>query len=608
MTLPGVKSVGEASSGFNVRGGSTDQNLIVFNEGTIYNPNHMFGILSAFNPDVINDVELYKSSIPAEYGGRISSVLEVRSRDGNNKKVQGSLGLGLLTSRLHLEGPIIKDRTSFILGGRTTYSNWIFNLLPASSSYAGGRASFQDVNLGISHKVDERNSIHAYGYFSRDKFSFSHDTTFRYRNVSGSVKWHSIFNDRHSMTATAGYDSYHYGLEDTFNKFTAYSLQTDINQAFAKVNFKSSLTDAHTLSYGLNATWYDLNPGKLLAEGDSSLVVSRSLARERAVEAALYVGDTWKIDERLSVDAGLRWSQFLRPGMKKFYGGPEIRLSGKYSFDDLTSVKAGFNTMRQYIHMISNSVNVSPTDSWRLTSDEIRPQTGWQAAAGVYRTLMDGTVDLSLEAYYKHVKHYIDYKSGAVLVMNEHLADELVETENRSYGVELMAKKSLGKLNGWVSYTWSRSRLREMEDRGVNTINNGNWYNASHDKPHDLKVVANYKFTHRYSLSVNLDYATGRPVTIPVGRYNYGGMRLVYSERNGYRIPDYFRLDLALIIEPGHYLKKLTHMSFTLGCYNVTGRKNPYSVFYTTDGYRVSGHMLSVFASQIPYANLNLKF
>ena len=608
MTLPGVKSVGEASSGFNVRGGATDQNLILFNGGTIYNPNHMFGILSAFNPDVINDVELYKSSIPAEYGGRISSVLEVRSRDGNSKKVQGSLGLGLLTSRLHLEGPLVKDRTSFILGGRTTYSNWIFKLLPPSSNYAGGRASFQDVNLGVSHKVDERNSIHAYGYFSRDKFSFSHDTTFRYRNLSASLKWHSIFNDRHSMTATAGYDSYHYGLEDTFNKFAAYTLQTAIDQAFAKVSFKSTVSDAHTLSYGLNATWYDLNPGKLLPAGDSSLVVARSLTREQALEAALYIGDTWQVDERLSLDAGLRWSQFLRPGMKRFHGGPEVRLSGKYSFDDVTSVKAGFNTMRQYIHMISNSVNVSPTDSWRLASDQIRPQSGWQAAAGFYRTLMDGTLDLSLEAYYKHVKHYIDYKSGAVLVMNEHLADELVETENRSYGVELMARKSLGKLNGWVSYTWSRSRLREMEDRGVNTINHGDWYNAPHDKPHDLKVVANYKFTHRYSISANLDYATGRPVTIPVGRYNYDGMRLVYSERNGYRIPDYFRLDLALIVEPGHYLKQLTHMSVTLGCYNVTGRKNPYSVFYTTDGRNVSGHMLSVFATQIPYVNLNLKF
>ena len=609
MTLPGVKSVGEASSGFNVRGGSTDQNLVLFNGGTVYNPNHMFGILSSFNPDVINDVELYKSSIPAQYGGRISSVLEVRSRDGNSKKVQGSLGLGLLTSRLHLEGPIVKDRTTFILGGRTTYSNWIFNLLPANSSYAGGRASFQDVNLGVSHKMNERNSIHAYGYFSRDKFSFSNDTTFRYRNINGALKWHSVFSDRHTMTATVGYDSYHYGIEDRFNVYTAYTLNTAVDQAFAKVHFTSVLNEDHTLNYGVNALRYDLNPGSYHAAGDSSWVVSRDLDHERAWETAVYAGDTWRINTALSLEAGIRWSQFFRPGNHRFRGGPEFRLSGKYSFNEVTSVKAGFNTMRQYVHMISNSINVSPTDSWRLTSDKIRPQEGWQAATGVYRTLLDNTLDLSLEAYYKRVKHYIDYKSGAVLVMNENLADELVETENRSYGVELMAKKTLGKLNGWVSYTYSRSRLREMEDRGVETINGGRWYNAPYDKPHDVKVVANYKFTHRYSLSANLDYATGRPVTIPVGRYNYdNGIRLVYSERNGYRIPDYFRLDLALIVEPGHYLKKLTHMSLTFGCYNVTGRKNPYSIYYTSDGRTVSGHMLSVFATQIPYVNFNLKF
>ena len=609
MTLPGVKSVGEASSGFNVRGGSTDQNLILFNEGTIYNPNHMFGLLSSFNPDVINDVELYKSSIPAQYGGRISSVLEIRSRDGNSKKFQGSLGLGLLTSRLHLEGPIVKDRTTFILGGRSTYSNWIFKLLPANSNYSGGKASFQDVNLGLSHKVNERNSLHLYGYFSRDKFSFSGDTIFRYRNINGSMKWHSIFNDRHSMTATVGYDSYHYGIEDSFNPHTAYTLNTAVDQLFAKVNFKSTLGDAHTLGYGLNATLYDLNPGSYHPVGEVSLVEAMDLDHERALEAALYLSDTWVLNEHLTFDAGLRWSQFLRPGVRKFLGGPEFRISGKYSFNDVTSVKAGFNTMRQYIHMISNSINVSPTDSWRLSSDRIAPQTGWQAAAGFYRTLLDNTLDLSLEAYYKRVKHYVDYKSGAVLVMNPNLADDLVDTENRSYGVEVMAKKTLGKLNGWISYTYSRSRLREMEDRGIYTINGGKWYNAPYDKPHDVKVVANYKFTHRYSISVNLDYATGRPVTIPVGRYMYGGgMRLVYSERNSYRIPDYFRLDLALIIEPGHYLKKLTHMSFTIGCYNVTGRKNPYSVYYTSDGYTVSGHMLSVFATQIPYVNFNLKF
>jgi hypothetical protein len=609
MTLPGVKSVGEASSGFNVRGGSTDQNLILFNGGTIYNPNHMFGILSSFNTDIISDVELYKSSIPASYGGRISSVLEVRSRDGNSKKVQGSLGIGLLTSRLHLEGPLVKDKTTFILGARTTYSNWILRLLPANSSYSGGRASFQDVNLGLNHKFNDRNSIHAYGYWSRDKFSFSQDTIYRYRNINGSLRWHSIFHENHEMTLTVGYDSYHYSIEERFDPYAAYKLSNAVDQGFAKLHFKSTLSDAHTLEYGLNATLYDLNPGSYHPSGDSSLVQARDLLKERALEGALYVSDTWKITDALSFDMGVRWSQFFRWDDKSHYGGPEFRLSGKYSFNDVTSVKAGFNTMRQYIHMISNSINVSPTDSWRLSSSKIRPQTGWQAAAGFYRTLWNNTVDLSLEGYYKRVKHYIDYKSGAILVMNENLADELVETENRAYGVEVMVKKSLGKLNGWVSYTWSRSQLREMEDRGLETINGGRWYSAAYDKPHDIKVVANYKFTHRYSLSLNLDYSTGRPVTIPVSRYNYaGGTHLIYSDRNSYRIPDYFRLDLALIVEPGHYLKKLTHMSFTFGCYNVTGRKNPYSVFYTAEGSTVKGHMLSVFATQIPYINFNLKF
>ena len=626
MTLPGVKSVGEAASGFNVRGGSTDQNLILFNEGTIYNPNHMFGIQSAFNTDVISDVELYKSSIPAEYGGRISSVLEVKSRDGNSKKVEGSLGLGLLTSRFHLEGPIVKDRTTFILGGRTTYSDWMLDILTnmnakdraanwmldalpqPSSAYSGGSASFQDLNAGISHRFNENNSIHAYGYFSRDRFGFGSDTTFRYRNLNGSLKWHSILGDGHSMTAVVGVDRYGYGVEDTYEAPAAYQLSTGVDQAYAKLRFQSALNDAHTLTYGLQATGYDLNPGSYGPLGEESLAEPRSLERERAVEAAVYAGDTWKMNEAFSFDLGVRWSQFFRPDNKP-WGGPEFRVSGKYSFNDITSVKAGFNTMRQYVHMISNSVNISPTDSWRLASDKIRPQTGWQAAAGFYRTMFDGTVDFSLEGYYKRVEHYIDYKGGAVLVMNDHLADDLIETENRSYGVEVLFKKTLGKLNGWVSYTWSRSLLRQMGDPGIFSVNGGDWYNAPYDKPHDVKVVANYKFTHRYSLSANFDYSTGRPVTLPVGQYWYGdGVRLLYSDRNAYRIPDYLRLDLAIIVEPGHYLKQLTHMSFTFGCYNVTGRKNPYSVYFTSNGSKISGHMLSVFAVPIPYVNFNLKF
>ena len=610
LTLPGVKSVGEASSGFNVRGGSADQNLVLFNDGTIYNPSHFFGIFSAFNTDVINDIELYKSSIPAEFGGRISSVLDVRGREGNAKKVQGSLGLGLLTSRFHIEGPIQEDRTTFIVGGRTTYSNWLFNLLPENSAYSGGRASFSDLNASVTHRVNDLNTIQAYGYWSRDSFSFDGDTTFRYSNLNASLKWRHTVSGRTGLTMVAGYDRYSSVVDDSFNEVSAYSLATGVNQAFVKAGFKSVLNDRHTLAYGASSVLYDLNPGLLSPLTGSSLVAYKALIRQRAMEPAVYAGDTWKPGEKLSVDMGIRFSGFEAFSPSKFYWSPELRFSGKYSFRPNVSIKAGFNSMSQYIHLISNTASVSPMDAWQLAGTAIKPQRGWQAAAGLYWTVKDNTIDFSLESYYKRVSHSLDYKSGAVLIMNENLPDDLVETYGRAYGVEFMVKKALGKLNGWMSYTYSRSFLREMQDRGVETINGGAWYPAPHDKPHDFKLVGNYKFTHRYSLSVNVDYSTGRPVTIPVAVYNYGGgLRLQYSTRNGYRIPDYFRMDLALNIDPGHYLRKLTHMSWTLGVYNVTGRKNPYSVYYTTNGgTSVSGYMISVFATPIPYLNLNLKF
>ena len=610
LTLPGVKSVGEASSGFNVRGGSSDQNLVLFNDGTIYNPSHFFGIFSAFNTDVINDIELYKSSIPAEFGGRISSVLDVRGREGNAKKVQGSLGLGLLTSRFHLEGPLKEDRTTFIIGGRTTYSNWIFGLLPEESAYAGGRASFSDLNGSITHRVNDRNTIQAYAYWSRDSFSFDGDTTFHYSNLNASLKWRSTLSPRTGLTVVTGYDRYSNVVDDAFNVVSGYSLSSGVNQYFLKAGLKSILGDSHTISYGGEALLYDLNPGHMMPLTDSSLVADHALPRQRAVEAALYAGDTWKPGERLSIDMGVRLSGFHALSPAKTYGAPELRVSGKYSFRPNLSVKAGFNSMSQYIHLISNTSSVSPMDAWQLAGAALKPQRGWQAAAGLYWTVRDNTIDLSLESYYKHVSHSLDYKSGAVLIMNENLAEDVVGTYGRAYGVEFMVKKDLGKLNGWMSYTYSRSFLREMEDRGLAAINGGEWYPAPHDKPHDFKLVGNYKFTHRYSLSVNVDYSTGRPVTIPVAMYKYGGgTRLQYSTRNGYRIPDYFRMDVAINIDPGHYLRKLTHMSWTLGVYNVTGRKNPYSVYYTTHGGSTpSGYMISVFATPVPYLNLNLKF
>lgn len=611
LTLPGVKSNGEASSGFNVRGGSTDQNLILFNDGTVYNPSHMFGIFSTFNTDVINEIELYKSSIPAEFGGRISSVLDVRGREGNSNKFAGSLGIGLLTSRFHVEGPISKGKTSFILGGRTTYSNWILNLIPeGNSDYAGGTAGFRDLNAGISHHFNEKSSIHAYAYLSHDDFSFKNDTTFRYNNMNFSVKWRNNFSDRNNLVLVAGYDSYRSAFDNDFNEQSGYSISTGTDQAFAKLNFKSTINEHHTLSYGLNGVYYMLNPGRLSPLYEKTLVKERVLNEQNGLELAAFLSDAWRLNDKLSFEAGLRLPAFLALHPSKFYGFPELRLSGKYSFLDNLSVKAGFNSMNQYIHLISNTSSISPMDTWQLSNDRIAPQKGWQVAGGLYWTVGQGQVDISVEGYYKKMYNYLDYKSGAVLVMNENLTDYLVPTFGRAYGVEFLVKKVQGKLNGWLSYTYARSFLREMQDRGIETINGGEWYNAPHDKPHDFKMVANYKFTHRYSLSVNVDYSTGRPVTIPNGQYYYGdGWRLAYSERNAYRIPDYFRMDIAMNIEPGHYLKQFTHMSLTFGVYNVTGRKNAYSIYYTTaGGTKVTGHMLSVFACPIPYVNLNLKF
>ena len=610
LTLPGVKSVGEASSGFNVRGGSADQNLVLFNDGTIYNPSHLFGIFSAFNTDVINDIELYKSSIPAEYGGRISSVMNVRSREGNSNKVQGSLGLGLLTSRFHVEGPLGK-KTTFIAGGRTTYSNWILNLLPENSAYNGGKASFSDLNLSLTHRANDRNTIQVFGYWSRDKFSFDRDTTFHYSNLNASFKWISSLSPRTSMTFVTGYDQYTNRIDDAFNEVSGYSVENAINQVFAKLNFKTIVNDRHSLSYGLQGVCYMLNPGHMKPLSDASIVADNALPWMKGLAPDFYFGDTWKPGEKFSVDLGFRLSSFKAlSSTDKFHINPEARLSFKYSFLSNLSIKAGFNMMTQYIHLISNTASVSPTDAWHLVGDGLAPQKGWQAAAGLYWSVDDNRIDFSLEGYYKQGKNSYDYKSGATLIMNGNLAEDLVPIYTKSYGVEFMVKKTTGKLNGWLSYTYSRSLMKEMNDRGLETINGGAWYSAPHDKPHDFKLVGNYKFTHRYSLSCNVEYSTGRPVTIPISSYYYeGGLRLGYSTRNGYRIPDYFRLDLALNIDAGHYLKKLSHMSWTFGVYNVTGRKNAYSVYYSTNGgVALTGYKLAVFACPVPYITFNIKF
>ena len=609
LALPGVQSVGEASSGFNVRGGSVDQNLILFNDGTVYNPNHLFGLFSTFNSDVVSHVELYKSSIPAEFGGRISSVLDIHAREGNKKKVQGSLGLGLLTSRIELDGPM-GEKTSFLLSGRTTYSNWIMNLIPDESHYHDGKTHFMDFNAGISHRFDDKNTLYVNGYWSRDKFSFSADTTFAYSNLNLSVKLRSLLSVKTTMELVAGYDSYNSEV-NSHEVYTpdSYIYKNGIAQEFVKLKFKHLHNEAHTMSFGLNAQLYNLQPGSIKPGDASSLVAARTLDKLNALEAAAYFGDSWTLDEQWALDGGIRVGAYKSMDDAPVKIMPEFRLSAKYSILSNLSAKMGINTLRQNIHMISNTSTISPMDAWTLANEKIKPQDGYQAAGGLYWT-SDGGVDVSVESYYKQSRNSLDYRSGAQLIMNAELDMDLIRTRSRSYGAELMVKKTSGKLNGWASYSYSRAFMQQMEDEGIGLINGGRWYKAPHDKPHNFKLAGNYKFTHRYSLSANIDYSTGRPITVPVGLFNLGGKKyLAFSDRNAYRIPDYFRLDLAMNIEPSHYLKNLVHFSITFGVYNVTGRKNAYSVFYTMkDSDLPKGYKVSVFASQIPYLTINMKF
>ena len=609
LTLPGVKSVGEASGGFNVRGGSADQNLILFNGSTIYNPTHLFGIFSAFNPDIVSSVELYKSSIPAEYGGRVSSVLRVDSKDGDMQKWKGSAGLGVLTSRLQVEGPIVKGKTSINAGGRITYSDWMMARLPKNSAYAGGSAGFADANLGITHRFDANNTLQAYGYYAKDRFSFGGDTTFRYNNANVSLVWKH--RTRYGRTqVSAGYDQYSNRISAHEWQGGAYDLDTYIRQAFLRMDRKRPMGTDHELAWGIHETHYMLDPGIMTPFGEESLVKASALDREIAEEPAFYLADTWKPTDALSLEGGIRLSAFLAlKDASAYFGLPDIRLAAKYSPAENLSFKAGLNTLTQYIHLISNTSAVSPMDTWKLSDADIKPTWGWQGAGGVYWTELNTGIDLSAEVYFKRTRNALDFKPGAQLTMNPELVNDLLPVFGRSYGVELMAKKTTGKITGWLSYTYSRAHLKEMQDRGNETIAHGSWYNAPYDKPHEFKLVTNFALTHRYSFSVNVDYSTGRPVTIPIGTYYYGGRwRMAYTERNSFRIPDYFRTDVAFNIDPGHYLKAAFHTTITIGVYNVTGRKNPYSVFFkNTTGY-AQGYMLSVFATQIPYVNLNILF
>jgi hypothetical protein len=637
LTLPGVTAVGEASSGYNVRGGATDQNLILFNGGTVFNPSHLFGLFTSFNSDAVEDVELFKSSIPGEYGGRISSVLKVTSKEANMRKLTGQASIGVLTSKANLEIPIVRDHVSLLLNGRTTYSDWILKQLPEKSGYKNGTANFYDFGGVLTWKLNSIHRLKVYGYWSKDKFSFSSEDNYGYQNRNFSAEWRSILNEGMTATLSAGLDHYDYFNEDRNSPTMAARLSFGIDQLWGKLHIRHRLSEKQVLSYGLAVQHYNVQGGKYEPVGEKSCVTTDQLQREKALESAAYIDYERGLTEKLSVSAGLRYSLFnsLGPrdvnvyddselpseetlletrhetGVIKTYHAPELRLSARYTLKENLSLKAGFNTMHQYIHKVSNTLIMSPTDIWKLSDYNIKPQSGWQVAAGIYHETAGKQYELSAEVYYKHISDYLNYRSSAVLLMNPHLETDVISTKGRAYGIELQAKKPLGKLNGWVSYTFSRSMLRQ-DDKGVTVpLNNGEWYPAEYDKPHEVKAVLNYKFTERYSFSSNFNYATGRPTTLPAGKYydsqNQKDMPY-YTDRNTYRIPDYMRLDLAFNIEPTHKLTSFLHTSFSIGVYNALARKNAYTIYYVTEHEKIKGYKLSVFGTAIPYVSLNIRF
>jgi hypothetical protein len=636
LTVPGVKTVGEASSGFNIRGGATDQNLILFNNSTMYNPFHFFGFFSSFNAETIESVELYKSAIPAKYGGRLSSVLEVEGRAGDMNKFKGSAGIGVITSRFNLEGPILKDKVSFLVGARTTYSNWIFKLVPENSGFKNSEASFYDVNATVTGKINDRNTVSVSGYISHDESNLNTDTTYEYSNRNISAEWTSELGKKLSSELIFAHDHYDYGSQSTADPVTAYRLKFSINQTSLKANLAYELNDSHTLNFGVNSIYYSINPGVFTPLGSESVIQFDSVEPEQGLESALFLDDTYTITSALSVNAGIRYSMFnylgaqavneYAPGVprtednvigiKKYdqneliktYHGAEVRVSARYAFTDNFSIKASYNTLRQYIHMLSNTVAISPTDTWKLSDPNIKPQFSEQYSFGVYNTIFK-TLQTSVEVYKKKIENYLDYKSGAVLIMNDHIETDVMTTQGKAYGAEFMIRKPAGKLNGWISYTYSRTLLKMDDPIAGENINRGEYYPASYDKPHDFGLVLNQKVTRRLSFSLNTNYSTGRPVTIPIGVFYYGGSpKTLYSDRNGYRIPDYFRMDFSINIEGSHKLKQWIHTSWTFGIYNLTGRKNPYSVYYISENGVINGYKLSILGTAIPYLNFNFKF
>ncbi len=635
-TLPGITTAGEGASGYNVRGGKSDQNLILLDDAVVYNPQHFFGIFSALNPFALGEANIYKNSIPAAYGGRLSSVFDLSTKDASVDKFKGEASIGPVTGNVLIETPIVKDKAGLMVGGRGAYANWVLNSLD-EESLKDSEASFYDVVAKYNHQITDKSKIEATAYLSRDDFSITSDSLYVYKNRALSFRWNYRFNEKNTGKLALSNSQYNFDIEFDGQTNNDFDLGYSIDETELKFQFKYLYSSRLKFDYGLSSKLYTVNPGSIDPKGEGSIVTPFEIEEERALESAAFLSAEIDLTKNLTLDAGIRYSVFnpLGEGTQNVYqegvprseqtiqetlsfdenevietyGGPEFRISGRYLLGEDLSVKASYNKTFQFIHTLSNNTTVSPIDTWKLSDLNIEPQSSQQYALGVYKNFDGNAYELSLEGFYKKSKNIVDFKTGAEILLNDNIETEILQGNGKAYGVEFLLKKQKGKLYGWLGYTYSRSLIQLDSQFREERVNGGDFFPSNFDKPHDFSLVANYKFTRRFSLATNFVYQTGRPVTFPVGTFTFNGADFtVFSDRNKFRIPDFYRLDIGFNIEGNHKKKKVGHSFWTISIYNVLGRNNPFSVFFVTEDGEVKGLQSSIFSVPVPSITYNFKF
>ncbi|TGD59062.1 TonB-dependent receptor [Flavobacterium humi] len=640
LFLPGVTNAGEGQSGFNVRGGGADQNLILLDEATIFNSSHFFGFFSVFNPDAIKDLKLYKGGIPARFGGRASSVLDIYQKDGNSNKFSMNGGIGLISSRILAEGPIVKEKGSFLIGGRASYAHLFLKLTDNENS-----AYFYDLNTKLNYKLNKNNNLYLSGYFGRDVFSLNQTFVNTYGNATLNLRWNHLFNDKLFSNLSLIYSDYYYGL--TLD-FAGFNWNSGIKNYNLKYDFKHYLSDKIKLNYGANAIYYDFNPGTIEPNNSQSGINYRQLDKKYAFEPAFYVDAEQNLTDKISILYGLRYSLFYRLGSStvNYYANnqpvvydPELEIyekaepvSSAYfgknktiaSFDNLEprfsisyelnpnqSIKASYNRMVQYLQLVSNTASPTPLDVWTPSDNYIKPQIADQVAVGYFSNFKDDAYTLEIESFYKKVKNRMDYIDGADLIANEAIEQVILNGQMRSYGLELMIRKNSGKLNGWVAYTISRSQQQTPgRTPGEVGINNGDWYRSAYDKTHNLVVTGSYKYTKKWTFGANFTLQSGQPVTYPNGQYVYQGITIPsYGERNGASLPMYHHLDVSATYIPKPDKNKGWQSEWVFSIYNLYSRKNAASIAFrqNADTGVNEAVKLSIFG-MVPSVSYNFKF